>query len=207
MEVRLLDASLNDIKGALSKLIKKLQKKYPKRNISKVPLKIIVKRGDISMSHGEWLKNPTDKFTLNLAELENLFSEKNLNMGLLGYGDPKDGLKGLMKWVKHNINPEKIKGDKRELNIKIESLRPNDPKKTKYYILELRVPEKGMSESKDLQNTKLENLGYVGLKKWAEEQLDAIKDSDKKLDKILYSILAGDANLKDKVGDVLKDED
>lgn len=210
MQVRLLDASLNDIKGTLLKLINKLEKKYPKRNISKIPLKVIVHRGDITMANGEWLKEPkiAKNLTLNEAEIKNIFNESNLNMGLLGYGDPKDSLKGLMQWVKHNINPQKLKGDKRDLNIKIESLRPNskEAKKFKYIILELSVPAKGMEESKDLQNTKLEKLGYVGLKQWSDEQLEAIKDSDKKLDNIIYKILTGKAELKDKVGDVLDDK-
>lgn len=203
MEVRLLDDSLAEIKQKLKSVARVLENKY-KQDPSKCKLYVIFKRGNIEMKEGEWLKNPSlaNKLELNEAELDKIFSERNLNMGVLGYGSTKNGLKELLKWAKHNINPEKIKGEKRDLNIKIEELKTN--KEHDAVKIVLRVPETGIDSREDLKNAKLEKLGYVGLKKWTKEQLDAIKDSENILDKVIYKILTGDAKLTDKVEEVTK---
>lgn len=201
--VRLLDASLSDIKGKLqsyAKIIEKQKKKDP----NKVPLWVIVRRGDVEMKKGEWLKNPSLADKLTLTNFSNIFDEKNLNMGVLGYGSTKGGLQELLKWVKHNVNPKKLQGDKRDLNIKIEHLRPGKKGRKFGVMLELRVPEKGAESSKDLGNVKLEEMGYIGLKKWLEDQLGELEKSDDKLDKVLYAVLKGDVDLKDKIEEVLK---
>lgn len=203
MQVRLVDSSLKDIREALGRLINKLKKQKKKPEIR--PLRIIMRRGNIEMTKGEWLKDPSLLNGIKLKEddIARVFDYKNLNMGLLGYGDPKDGLKGLMSWVKHNVNPKRLKEDARDLNIKIEGLKV-DPKNKKGVLLELRVPEKGATQSKDLENVKLEQLGYIGLSKWTKEQLEELSKSDKKLDKVIVAVLSNKAKLKEKVEDVIE---
>lgn len=207
MEVRLIDSSLADVKAKLKRFANYIQEKY-KRKPEKCKVKIIFKRGDITMSNEEWAKDTVKdrfkKLTLDEAISSNALSEKNLNMGMLGYGNAKGGLQELVKWVKHNINPQKLKGENRDLNIKIESVKTDDQGKSVTVIL--RVPEKGAESSKDLENVQLEKLGYVGLKKWTEEQLNNIKDSKEELDVVLYKILTDEASLKDTVGKVTTDE-
>lgn len=212
MEVRLLDSGLADIKSSLKKFARNViaGKKY-KADPKKCRLYIVVKRGDIVMKKGEWLKNPNmywdgkePKVFLSDGDINALFDKDNLNMGILGYGNPKGGLKELAKWVKHNVSPKRIQGENRDLNIKIEDISAG--KKGKSAQIILRVPEKGLETSKDLENTKLESLDYKGAKEWTKEELGKIKDSDKKIDKVLIAILTGKAKLKDKVEDVLKNE-
>ncbi len=209
MKVRLLDSSLADIKSTLDQLGKKILNGEikginKKKKLSEIPLRIVFHRGTIDLENNEWSKSKTlaENLSMDNAIISKALSEKNLNMGILGYGDPKGGLKSLLKWVKHNVTLEKIKGDKRDLNIKIEHLK-RDPKHKGGVLLELRVPEKGASPSEDLKNVKLEQDGYIGLKKWTEEQLEKIKDSKEKLDKVLYNVLTGKAKLEDKVKEVV----
>ena len=212
MEVRLLDSGLADIKSSLKKFARKViaGKKY-KAKPEKCRLWIVVKRGDIVMKEGEWLKNPKmywegnkPKVFLSDGDINALFDKNNLNMGILGYGNPKGGLKELVKWVKHNVNPKQLQGENRDLNIKIDDIKPG--KKGKSAQITLIVPEKGLETSKDLENAKLKSLDYIGAKDWTNKELGKIKDSDKKLDKILVAVLTGKAKLKDKVEDVLKNE-
>lgn len=211
-DIRLLDSSLRDILGKINNYADQTVKGKYKLNPMNVPLNITFLRGTIEMKNNEWSNIPTvaEKITIgDKPSLSKLFDEKNLNMGLLGYGDPKEGLSGLLKWVKHNINPAKLKGDKRDLKIKVEDLKLVKKKtksgKNKYRVnLVLRVPAKGASESSDLRNLELEKYGYVGIKSWIDEQLKKIENSDKDLDKIIYKIIKGEAKPKDKVEEVLK---
>lgn len=203
MQLRLVDSSLKDIRDALVRVMNKLKKQKKKPEIR--PLRVVMRRGNIEMGKGEWLKDPSllKNAKLNEDDITRIFDYKNLNMGLLGYGDPKDGLKGLMTWVKHNVNPKRLKEDARDLNIKIESLKV-DPSNKKGILIELRVPEKGASQSKDLENVKLAQLGYVGLNEWTKEQLNGLSKSDKKLDKVIVAVLTKKAKLKEKVEDVIE---
>lgn len=212
MEVKLLDSGLADIKNTLNKFARDVIIKKYKAKPEKCKLYVVVKRGDIEMKNGEWLKKPSmysagndkTKVYLTQDDITRLFDKSNLNMGLLGYGNPKGGLKELAKWVKHNVSPKQIQGENRDLNMEIESVSPGRGGKSAQIVI--RVPEKGLETSKDLGNTKLESLGYLGAKEWTKEQLGKIKDSDNKLDKVLIAILTGKAKLKDKVEDVLKNE-
>lgn len=210
MEVRLIDSSLNDIKQKLELEARKLEKSK-KKSRDKLRLWVIMNRGDISMKNGEWMNNESlandmknNKLTLSKDDINAVFSEKNLNKGLLGYGDPKDGLGGLLKWVKHNISPAKLKKENRDLNIKIESLKYGKNGKYAGVQLILRVPAKGASQSKDLKNYELEQLGYVGLSKWTKEQLEKLSESDKTLDKVIVAVLSKKSNLKEKVEEAIK---
>ena len=211
MEVRLTDTSINEVRAKLNAYSEKVLKKVYNLDPNKVPLKVIVKRGNVTMDNGEWLKEDkrglADKLTFDPNELKVAFNNKNLNLKALGFG----GAKGAIA--------NKLKKENRDLDLKVESLKSNiadlsktkkknilkkEPEKVKG-ILTIIVSEKGSgSNSKDLENAKLKELGYVGLKKWTEEQLDAIANSDKKLDKVLSKILKGEAKLKDKVEEVLK---
>lgn len=208
MKLRLLDSSLSDIKATLDRYGKKILKGevkgIKKKPLDQVPLRIVFHRGTIDLGNNEWSKSKTlaENLTMDNTVISKALDEKNLQMGILGYGSTKKGLKELLKWVKHNVTPEKLKGERRDLNIKIEHLKV-DPKTKGGVLLELRVPEKGASTSKDLEIIKLEQEGYVGLKKWTKEQLEVIKDSDNKLDKVIYKILTGEAKLEDKVEEVV----
>lgn len=210
MNIRLTDESLSEIKKKIYNLISicKNNKVDPK----KVPLKIRVSRGPINMDNGEWSKKPeaVKNLTLDLVKINDLFSEKNLNMGVLGYGDPKKGLSELIKWVKHNITPEKLKGEDRDLKITVNKCvlkgfkKDEKGKLTKSNniraVLILSVPENATGDTSDLENETLKREGYIGIKSWKEKAIKSLKNTI--LDKCIKAIATGDKKLSDKIGEV-----
>lgn len=208
MNIRLTDESLSEIKKKLYSLanICKTNKVNPKE----VPLKVRVVRGPINMDNGEWSKKPeaVKSLTLDIIKINDLFSESNMNMGVLGYGDPKKGLKELIKWVKHNVSLEKLKGENRDLKITINKCALRGFKKNSKGKLEksgdvkavliLTVPENAKGDTSDLENNTLEREGYLGIKTWKEKAVKMLKNTE--LDRCLKALISGDKSLEDKFG-------
>lgn len=196
LQLTLLDQSLGDIKNKIEFLIKIYNKKYKKKYkipVNEVPLKIWFKRGPIVMKNGEWSKMDVSKLTLDRNKIVEFLSRKNLQWGILGYGNPKDGLKELLKWTKNHLNPAQLKGDNQDLKMEISGYKFLEEKKCA--LIQITVPEKGM-EGKDIRNKTLEQEGYIGINKFKELALKKLNNTNT-LDKALLDVLSGDVKLSD----------
>jgi hypothetical protein len=190
-KVRLIDAGLSDIKKELAKLIEKCNSMgvVP----TKVPLKVRFIRGNLKMDNGEWSKNPegAKNLTLNINKIDQYFTEKNLNMGVLGYGDTSKGLKELLKWVEHNISIEKLKGEQRDINMRVNKcvlLGSKRSTKTNPLraVLVVEVPDKKVKGDEEQDTLKiLKENGYIPVKEFITKALDDIKYDDEELSEYL----------------------
>lgn len=213
IQVTLLDKGLGDIKNTIASLVKLAIKKYPKstkksEKVAKnIPLKIIFKRGPIVMKNGEYLKENVrglaETLTLNAVEVDKVLSRKNLNWGILGYGDPKGGLKELMKFAKTKLNPAQLRGDNQDLQLEINkyTVEKKDGKLQAQIII--TVPDKSLG-GKDVESKVLEKEGYLGINAWKQKAKEMLKENEP-LDKAIIEILENKAKLTDMM--VSEDED
>lgn len=205
MNVTLLDAGIADIKNEINKLIKVAIKKYPKKTkksekiASKIPLKIVFKRGPVVMNKNEWCKDSSlaENLTLDPVKVVAALSKKNLNWGILGYGDPKDGLAGLLKYAKTKLNPAQLKGDKQDLKMEINKSGVFEKDGKLQAKIIITVPDKGL-QGKDIQNKALEKYGYLGVNAWIEKAKKGLNKQDA-LDKAILDLLNNEVKLDDLV--------
>lgn len=188
------DDGIGDIRVAVQKLSDRYKKKF-KKDPKDVRLLIEIKRGPIAMKNGEWSKKlPYEDLTLNNNKVISYLKRDNLNWGILGYGDPKGGLKELMKFAKTKLNPKQLKGENQDLKITInESILIKREGEIMAKIV-LTVPDKGLG-GKDIQSPTLEKEGYLGINKWVEQAVKMLGNST--LDKAIKDIASKDKNLTD----------
>ena len=204
-KVRLIDEGLSDIKKRLVNLIEKCNSMGVVS--SKVPLKVRFVRGNLKMDNGEWSKNPegATKLTLNINKIDQYFSEKNMNMGVLGYGDTGKGLKELLKWVEHNISTEKLKGEQRDINMHIVKCvllgsKRSTKKNPLRAVLVVEVPDKKVKGDEEKTTLKiLKENGYMSVKEWVNNALQEIKYDDDELSEYLISYFKGNIKLDTKI--------
>ena len=193
IQVTLHDEGIGDIRLAIERLALRY-KKYTKKNPSKAKLQIIVHRGPIVMSSGEWSKLPSEDLTMDPNKVLGYFKRSNLNWGILGYGDTKSGLKGLIQFAKTKLNPKQLLGENQDLKINIKSsslIKKGDQVIGRIVIV---VPDKSLG-GEDVQSKVLEKYGYVGINEWKSKVASFLEENE--LDSRISEILNNEAKLLD----------